>query len=79
MQHAVGTRRVEWVGMAANGAVVMEDARRWTLDEMCHYHLLPSAVKNVYVGLLGRLDRAAVRSVALPPGRGLRRLDLRLP
>ena len=79
MQHAVETQRVEWVGMAANGTVVVEDARGWTLDESCHCHLLQSAVKNVYVGLLGRLDRAAVRSVALPPERGLTHLDLRLP
>jgi hypothetical protein len=81
MEHAVGTRRAEWVETAATEMIVVrvEEVCARTLDEMCHFHLLQSAVKTVCAGLLGRLGREAVRSVALPPGPDSRHSDLRLP
>ena len=81
MEHAVWMRRAEWVGKAATGVTVVrvEEVRAWTLNERCHFHLLRLVVKTVCAGLLGRLDRAEVHSVALPLGRGSRNSDLRLP
>ena len=81
MEHAVEMRRAEWVGTAAAGVVVVrvEEVRAWILDERCRFHLLQLAVKTVCAGLLDRLDRAAVRSVAPPLERGSWHSDLRLP
>lgn len=82
VEYAVRMQRAGWVVVvvvAATGVVVVDEARAWTWDERCRCHLLQSAVKTVCGGLQDRLDQVVVRSVALPPGRGSRHLDLHLP